>query len=209
MNTARALVPLVFAAGTSLGVPASGAAFSNGSFESPAIPGGAYLQFDGSTIGPWTISAPPTTTAEFISGTHVNLAPYDADQFVTFNGYEAPSGSSIFQDFDTVPSTFYTVTFAVGRLGAAGGALRLEATALAGASTLATQGASAPAGAGTWTTYTLNFVATTTTTRLQFTDTSPDTLGMDVALDGVTVVPTPAASTSLFVAGLLGARRRR
>jgi hypothetical protein len=189
-----------------------GAVFGNGSFESPLTSNGSRYIFDGEFLGPWRVSVPPLMAAEFIRGAHFGLAPFEGNQFISFNGDNSTPGAWVHQDFDTNPNTTYRVTFAVGRLGATGGVLGLQATAFDGSNVLSSMsGLALPVDVG-WQTHSFEFTATGLITRLQFADASVDTIERDVALDGVTVtvVPAPSAAAALLgLSGLLAARRRR
>lgn len=211
MRVSHIIIPL----STLLCTQALATPFSNGSFESPGVSPGAHVWPDGGAIGAWTVGVPSGSMAEFINGTHVGLAPFDGAQYLSFNGYEQASGAYVYQDFDTIALATYTVSFAVGRLGSDVGSVGIEAAALAGVTPLSSLSASGPATAGGWTTYAFQFTATSTTTRLRFTDISATTNGVDVALDGIDVreapiVPLPTAA-GLGFAGLsaLALRRRR
>jgi len=204
---------LAFAVGAVLCRPALSATFSNGSFEAPVVSPGAHLMTNGNTIGPWVVGSPAGNAVEFVHGTHVGLAPYHGDQYVTFNGYDLAPGGHVLQDFDTVVAATYTVSFAVGRLGNNAGAMGIDANALEGVNVLSFLIAPAPLNG--WQTYSFQFTATTTTTRLRFTDVSSVTSSADVALDDIvlsrlTVVPLPQAS-ALAIVGLciLSPRRNR
>ena len=64
-------------------------------------------------------------------------------------------------------------------------------------------------GSQTWRTFSTTFVANGETQVLSFRGVSTIAGGYAAGIDGVSIVPAPAAVSLLGVAGLLGARRRR
>lgn len=192
-----------------LSSPALCSVFSNGSFESPPVGPGAHFLTNGALLGPWTVALPGGSSAEHVNGTHVGLSPFDGAQFLSFNGGNAAAGGSVFQDFDTIAGNSYTVSFAVGRLGAGGGPLSMNASVLFGLSGVASLSAPASGSQGSWVTYSFQFTAPGSTAQLRFEDTSAATIGTDVALDGVQVVPAPGAAMMMSFTALMIARRRR
>jgi hypothetical protein len=172
--------------------------FLNGGFESinthATIPAGT-----GSVILPgatwltgWSVSGPGNDI--FVhDGTAVGFSPVDGQIWIDFNGNNTAPGGILSQTFLTTVGAPYAVGFSVGKTGT--GNVSLTATAVSTNNTIIASNRCIPA-TGVWTQFQLNFTATTTNTTLIFTDTSAQTLGVDVTLDAVSVVTPPIVTLS-------------
>jgi hypothetical protein len=143
---------------------------------------------------------------------------YTGGSNAAFFGWDQRTGGSIWQDFATTVGASYTVSFQYGAIAAAN-LQSLVAEALGGpsfSSVLGTTTVQAP-GTTNWNQIlgapvSFTFVATGTSTRLLFRDTSLGSNNTDGVLDNVAVVPEPA-TVALMLAGLgvvgFMARRRK
>lgn len=182
-------------------------AFTNGSFEVPVLLLDATLELPaGSTNLPgWTIGGAggPVTLVN-------NIDRLDGANYLNFNSGDRSPGTWIAQTFDTAVGGDYKVTFYVGRTGGGGGSISLTASLRSQSLDLLAQTNAVPPGHGYGNVQELLFTATSTTTTLEFLDTSIATTSVDVLLDSVslTAIPEPSALSLLAVAGLLVARLR-
>lgn len=187
----------------------------NGSFESPTL--SSTQNITGSfNLGAWNGFAESTGgNAGLVFGTDSGLAPADGTQHFTFNGGNNSPGGWIQQTLTTTPGTAYTLTFAIGRSGQTGYDLQLRTTATDTAtSTSLLNTLTAPSGGIGYTSVTLSFIASGTSTRLRFTDASTNNLNSDLYLDNVSLSSAiPEPSTYALLAGLavlaLAAHRKR
>jgi hypothetical protein len=214
-NGTLALTASVGAAGTytavfsnAAGVVTSGAAllsvtpgpFTNGGFETvsggPISPGtGQLLNLGDTWLVGWTVGG-PGGDIDVENGANEGLNPYEGEQWVVFNASDTPPGGVVSQTFVTTTGTTYNATFVVGQAGV--GNVSLTATVLGiDDSVLAAQLCiSSP---GLWTPFQLEFTAVSTNTTIVFTDTSLDTIGVDVALDDVAVAQSGSNFASLGI----------
>ena len=153
------------------------APFTNGSFESPALAaGGTTALAAGSTaLTGWTVGNGGIVS--LVNGAFYGASPVDGVQQVTFNSGDGPTGGSIFQTFSTTVGRTYSVSFNVGRLGTGDGTMSLVARVTSGESfLLGTLNAIAPGSPGYGPAQNFSFTATTSSSRLTFTDTSSATI---------------------------------
>ena len=170
----------------------------NGGFESinnhAAIPPGT-----GSVILPgatwltgWTVGGPGYDIFVY-DGTAGGFGPVDGQHWINFNGENTAPGGILSQTFLTTVGAPYSVSFSVGKAGT--GNVSLTATVVSTNNTIIASNHCVPT-TGVWTQFHLNFTATTTNSTLIFTDTSTQTIGVDVTLDAVSVVTPPVVTLS-------------
>jgi hypothetical protein len=196
------IIAIVLSAGTGVQISsADAAAFTNGSFELPAIAPNTIVQVPaGSTqIGGWTNHGPGSV--DFINGTAGGQqpGPLVGSQYINFNANNTAPGTAVSQTFDTLVGEVYLVNFNVGRGGLAPGDISITASALSNTGQLLASLQGFPPSTIAWNCpASLRFAATTPTTTLRFEDTSINTFDTDVVLDGVSVEPiacTPVTNT--------------
>lgn len=165
----------------------------NGSFEafnSPLLFPAGSTETTGWTVGgPGFVGVVDTLVYSF------NAA--DGANCTNFNAADLAPGATLFQDFLTVPGAVYTISFHVGRGGPGGcsGGIRAEISTGDGIP-MASLATFAPS-TGWSSVSTLEFQATTASTRLLFRDISIATETVDVLLDNVQIIPEPATGTLL------------
>jgi hypothetical protein len=212
MRSTLALLALV--SGSLVAAP-----FSNGSFETPIVTGNTDLAFLVGT--PWVYSGVADAQFLTLSG-GFGIPAGDGNQYITWGGNGA-TGGQLSQTFDTTAGFLYTVTYilATQQGGATPPVQSFTAAAFDGAALLASVSNSFNSAAGVWQAgTTLNFVATSSSTILRFTDTSVGAASVNWGLDNVVVNSTepppsggvPEPSTYGLVGltlGLLAYRRRK
>jgi hypothetical protein len=222
---------LALAATTGLASAAQANLLANGSFESGSYVGGSYGNYQGqqlfagsTAITNWTVGG--TDVAWLQSGAN-NVASADGAFFLDLTGYcdLGNNGSgycggnvapgvygSVSQAISTVVGATYHLSVEGGTYGVSPVAPMLVASA--GGTSQSFQLPSNTPVTGTWTTYTLDFVATATSTTISFGGTggSPTGtyyLGVDkasVELVSLPAVPEPG-TWALMAAGLLAVGR--
>jgi hypothetical protein len=183
---------------------------TNGDFEN-ATPSASWSSSATTGFAPITAYGPCCTP----------YGTYTGGNNAAFFGWGNLAGGSIWQDFATVAGQNYTVSFDYGAIAAAAGQ-NMEVTALGGPSFATTLGATYASATGTrdlaalLSSYSFTFTADSTTSRLQFTDDSFSTNGVDGVLDNVSVVTTPVPEPETYALMLAGlglmtfvARRRK
>jgi Protein of unknown function (DUF642)/PEP-CTERM motif len=182
----------------------------NGSFESPVVTPGTFLNISpgGEPAGfDWKVASGNIDLAG--PNPFILYPPYDGIQAVDLNGFVR---GSLYQDFPTVLGQQYSLNFAYADNPLEGGVksagvtvtdLLSSATLLATSVSHSTSTNSPPN--GDWIVYSGTFTATGTSTRLLFASTSAsDTPSGGIILDDVNVqVPEPATFV-LAGLGLLG-----
>ena len=179
----------------------------NGSFESPVVTPGTFLDFSagGEPAGfNWKVA---TGTIDLAGpNAFILFPPYDGIQAVDLNGNNR---GSVYQDFPTVQGQQYSLTFAYADNPVEGGisSADVKVTDLVSSGTLLATSVSHSTSTnsplnGDWIPFSGAFTATGTSTRLLFTSTSAsDSPSGGIILDNVSVqVPEPSA----FVLGGLG-----
>lgn len=195
---------------------ASAAAFTNGSFE---LPGGASVRerITTGTVPGWTYVSNNSYDI-YESDNQDGLPAANGTHYVSF-GHNGTYGGSIFQTFNTVVGSSYTVTYAVAEQQGNDPSQVMRAIVSNGAQTLSADNTNLTLGflAGT----AITFVAQTDLTTLTFLDATPAGGGgaSNLALDAVAIngsfgsaggVPEPAAwSLMLLGVGGVGALARR
>ncbi len=210
MKTTMALLALV-------SVPLVAAPFSNGSFETPIASGNTDLAT--LSVPPWVYVGPGNSSFLTASGAF-GIAAGDGSQYITWGG-SGTTGGQLSQTFDTIAGFIYTVNYilATQQGGATPPVQSFSVAAFDGATQLAAVSNSFNSAAGVWQSGTaLNFVATSSSTILRFTDTSVGADSVNWGLDNVVVngseppptggVPEPStyALTGMSL-GLLAYRR--
>ena len=175
------------------------APFTNGSFELPGLaPSGNrfFLPGNDTFVTGWTHTASSTNSNGSIdfysrSGAWFINAD-DGSHYIGFGG-NGTTGGILFQTFDTVASTTYTVNYRLTTQQLGGTVIPLESTfveALNGVTVLNSVTSTFNPLAGVWINgTTLSFVAASNSTTLRFTDTSNGSTAGSVnwGLDNVTV----------------------
>ncbi len=188
----------------------------NGSFEDPVI-SGSYASFlPGATaLTGWTIPGP------FVTIIHHSPDAGSANGYSTYNfaksgdNYLDLSGtgnqSAIYQDFATIPSAAYNLSFYIGASAETLPAATIGVDLVGSISLFhLTLTPSAPSTNINWTLQSLNFVANSTTTRLSLKGLSGfDDNASFVDNISVSQIPEPSSALTLSLAGLTLLRRRR
>lgn len=198
------------------------ASLINGGFEDPAMVVGSAdtpmdIDTDASAITGWTMFGAA-------AGNKIGLYSPNWDfwgalpgltdgQYLGFNAAEGGFGDAIEQSITTAIGDTITVSYdvGVGNFGDLSGAMRLDATSAGGALGDMVSQVSTHGTVSGFTTYTAQFVATTATTTLRFTDVSVgSTSGADTLLDNVSAIPEPATlgMVAVFGGGILFIRRK-
>jgi hypothetical protein len=167
---------------------------TNGSFELPGgIPDGSgiYLTSGDSRLTGWTVGGTggPIVLHHGLSLPLIDFPPADGDYHLNFNAGDLSAGMWIAQSFWTTVGASYLVTCQVGKIGVTNGNVSLTASATSQTGEVLGQHACIPPPHGYGPVQSFSFTATTMLTTLQFLDTSADTVGVDVLLDNVSVVP--------------------
>jgi hypothetical protein len=210
-------------------LPLQADSITNGSFETPVGPVGAFVSFaSGSTLIPgWTVVG-ATGGVSIVSNTFTQngiLFPAEnGNQWLDLTGNGINSNEGVEQTFATTSGAQYTLSFWVGNVNNPGGIFGTTSTVDVllggpkGTSLLTATNASTTTGILTWEQFTTTFTATGSTATLDFINGDPgadNSNGLDnvsVNLSGTTpTVPEP--STLLLLGsgslGLLGWARRK
>lgn len=205
-NTLKAGIAAVV---LSAAIPASANLITNGSFEDNDIPYGTWRWFTSDQVDGWDGS-------NIEIWDHLGGEPaYHGEQFAELNAHPRPTDAfSIFQDFETEVGQTYNVSFAYQARRSS-----VNETFLSEILDVSTPGSSI-LGSWTlddhttdgWSVLSSSFVASSTSSRIQFTTITPTTYTYGNFLDDVKVsaVPEPSA---LWLLGLgmigLGLSRRK
>jgi hypothetical protein len=173
----------------------------NGSFESAAVPVGSGTSFavGSNGIPGWTVVGPAGTGVAIVSGTFtdsgIKFPAEDGSQWLDLTGVSSNNLEGVSQTAPTVAGTTYTLTFWVGNITGLGGiyssvGLKINGTP-AGNYTNFTPGT-----AMNWQKFSYSFIATSSTTAIEFDNLDPiddDSNGLDnVDLEvGGTAAPLP------------------
>jgi hypothetical protein len=167
--------------------------FTDGSFESPLVPVGAYSLFaTGQSFGPWLVvgaegNVGPISTSFSQGG--FTLPAEDGAQYMDLTG-TSNSATGVQQTFSTVPGATYDVTFWVGNVydpGGIGGTSSTVQVFIDGASAFSfTNNAGAGTSTTAWESTGFSFVASSSSTQISFVNGDPPT---DTAnfLDNITI----------------------
>ncbi len=182
---------------TNLGSPGSGIYEYYKSGTQPGVPvqsapiDGAWQLASGSVE---VLGNDPTILSPSSSTGYFQWVPTEGVQSLDLDGISA---GAIYQDVPTVAGQQYTITFSIAGNPGAGTAVKTVQVTAGSASqafTFDTTGKT-PSNMG-WTQQTLAFTATGSTTRLQFASLDDANSAGGPALDGISVVATPATAQS-------------
>ena len=191
----------------------------NGSFESPVIPAGTQESpVTGTTIPGWTVIGPAGSNVQIFSNTYHETGTINGGSYsVTFNAADgvqsidlsgiAPNVtvSGVEQTVATVNGQMYELSFYVGRadtpLDKDGGIVDLSINH--GLPQIFTNTNDTPGGMN-WQQNTVSFVATGSSTTLDFTFAGIAPPDYVAGLDDVTLNPVPVPSTLLMSSLLFG-----
>jgi hypothetical protein len=188
----------------------------NGGFEQPDV--SANWDF----IGPfaftgWTGFSTgldlATGNAGIVDGIDFGLSPFEGNQAFSFNGDNPAPGTWVEQSFSTLAGLPYLVSFAVGRNnGFPEQVLNMQSEVFSATDVLLSQLAWTPPSTVGYGERSFVFIATTSFSRLRFTDTSLSNPNTDLVLDAVAVNVIPEPSTlalAVLGAALMLTRRRK
>ncbi len=209
------------------GAATRAAVIVNGSFESPALAPGAFVNFaaGGEPVGfAWKVGTGNVDLGYLPVSPFVQFSAYDGNQGVDLNGNNR---GSIFQDFMTVIGQKYELTFAYADNPNEGGVSSADvkvvdlgsSSTLLNASISHSTSSNGPPPSADYTLFSAFFTATGTSTRLSFESTSAsNSASGGIILDAVDVspaangeVPEPASIAvwlTLMTVGAVVARRK-
>jgi hypothetical protein len=194
--------------------------FQDGSFESPAVPAGGFSVFTtgSGTIPFWAVVGPEVAIVSgTLSGGGLTLQAQNGAQWMDLSGDANPSPTNgISQSISTQAGQEYQLSFFIGSawLGSGGAIIAPTVDVVIGSGSRAgfTNTNVASGGFMNWQEFTTNFIATGTSTAVQFFyGNAPGTTNWVVGLDNVSVVAVPAPGVLVSIGALLstGHRRRR
>ena len=137
-----------------------------------------------------------------LRGTFDGLTAIEGEHYVRFNGLGAPVGSTLEQSFITNIGQSYSVSYVIGASGTDGITVGIHGEVVSAADVVLGQADATTATLGWSAPTTFNFLATTGSTKIRFTDISPSTTGVDLNLDAVSVTAVPEPSTYAVLSGL-------
>ena len=192
---------------------ARGNLISNGSFETetPSVAAGSFQDFaTGSTgISGWTVTGPAGTGVSPISTTFaqngVNFAAQSGSVWLDLTGDGSNSSEGISQSVTTTIGTHYALTFYVGNT-TGGGIFGTTSTAglkINGTQVGSFENSNADATGLNWQQFTYNFMATGTSTTIEFDNLDPSTDNSN-GLDNVDLELAPASVPEPATFGLAG-----
>ncbi len=158
---------------------------TNGSFEIPAGLLDQYLSTGDTLLPGWRTGG---SGGPVYWPTHLDFFPAaNGAREIIFNRQNTAPGSWIAQTFDTIIGAHYEVLFQVGRTGNGGGSVGLTASAKTQRGKILGQLAVERASLGFSGSKRFIFTAESTSTTLEFLDSSSATISVDVLLDNVVV----------------------
>jgi hypothetical protein len=188
----------------------------NGSFETPTVPNGAYINYPGGStaITGWTVvGVDSAVTSTNFTQSGVTFNAEDGNQWIDLAGVTSNSMTSgVTQSISTVIDDTYQITFYVGSSDAppfffpATVDLSIDGGARTHYSNPAT-----PATMLDWELFTVDFTATNSSTNLTFLN-GDDSSNYETPLDNVSVdvVPEPSSLAILALCGFVAwAAKRR
>jgi len=184
---------------------------TNGSFESPAVPGGSFQQFNSGSAGipGWTVIGPAGKGVAIVSGTFVSngtkFPAQDGAQWVNLAGYQSEDIEGISQSVPTTAGATYTLTFWVGNVYNYGpfGPDSSVCLKINGVPVQNFTNSMASKTTLSWQKFAYSFIATSATTAIEFDNLDP-TSDYSNALDNVDLEPGGTAApapTNLMVNG--------
>jgi hypothetical protein len=182
----------------------------NGSFETPLVPNGSFTNFltGSTTITGWTVVGPE------VSIVSTNYASFgftfpaqDGKQWLDLTGDVSNAVEGVKQTFATTPGTTYNLSYFVGNQVDPGGPWGTTSTVDVLVNGTLIQTATNSMGAGgtvqVWEQFTTSFLATSSSTTLEFLNEDPpadNSNGLDnVVVTPGSVVSTPEPSTLLLL----------
>lgn len=209
---------------SSLALPARANLITNGSFETPTVPVGGFTNFiSGSTgITGWTVTGPEVSV---VSGSYTSFGlsfpAEDGTQWLDLTGDNANAVEGVEQTIATTSGVTYDLSYFVGNQVDPGGPYGTTSTVdvLVNGSVIEKSTNSMGAGGTTqvWQQFMTSFVATSSSTTVEFLNGDPandNTNGLDnvVVVPGLTLTATPEPSTftlfAIALCGFLGLRKR-
>jgi uncharacterized protein (TIGR03437 family) len=178
--TAAFTFPVILAVALGAGSARAANLLTNGSFEMPVVSGGGGKSFYAGSDGipGWTVVGPTGTEVAIGSGTLTvsgfNFPAEDGHQWLDLTGANSNNLEGVSQTVPTTPGTTYTLTFWVGNISGLGGkyssaGLKINGTP-AGNYTNSTPGSTL-----NWQNFTYSFIATSSTTAIEFDNLDPIT----------------------------------
>jgi hypothetical protein len=194
---------------------------SNGSFESPLVPVGAFSNFaTGASLDGWTVVGPQSSiVSTTFAQNGISFDAQDGAQWMDLTGDGSNRSEGVQQSVATVPGQTYQLSFWVGNVNNAGGIFGTTSTVdleINGAATGAfTNSCTSCTARQSWDQFTTVFVASGTTTMLTFLNGDGPTDNSN-GLDNIVLTGPPAAAPepgtlALLAVGLAAAlwQRRR
>jgi len=219
-SLAGLLIGALAGAGLLLTTAAHANLIADGSFETPIVTPGTFMNFSGgSALGAWTAEG---VQVSIVSGSFVqgfNFLAEDGAQWLDLTGFNANSTTNgVQQTVATNPGTNYTLTYFVGNI--VGGIFGTSSTVDLSINGTPSQVATNSGGAGqnnqVWEQFSFTFTASSPSTTFLFRNGDPandNSNGLDniVLVAASTSLPEPATLALLGIAfaGIGLARRRK
>ncbi|MBN8644983.1 MAG: DUF642 domain-containing protein [Planctomycetes bacterium] len=185
--------------------PHAPAGVLNGSFESLALAAPDRVGIGSASA--WTASGGLMLLERGPNGVS-NISAQDGSQFVSM-GHNGASNDTLFQDFATAAGETLDLSFFVACIqGDAVQRITASIVDVGSNSVLGNVDADVSSRTQGWLGFSLTFTTTGANTRVRFVHSVAADVA-NVALDNVTITPTPSAAALFAVAGFVTARRRR
>lgn len=207
-----------------LALPARANLITNGSFETPTVPAGGFTNFNSGSTGitGWTVTGPQVS---IVSGSYTSFGlsfpAEDGTQWLDLTGDNANAVEGVEQTIATSSGVTYDLSYFVGNQVDPGGPYGTTSTVdvLVNGSVIQKSTNSMGAGETTqvWQQFMTSFVATSSSTTIEFLNGDPpndNTNGLDnvVVVPGPILTATPEPSTftlfAIALCGFLGLRKR-
>jgi hypothetical protein len=181
---------------------------TNGGFETPVVGSGGNMQFLSGSSGltGWTIGGTDVyllDTGFTFNG--VTFNSHSGNQALDITGVGNSGANTISQTIATVIGTSYTLSFWLGNAHGTIPAYSLASSvslSVTGLGNMAFTNAAITLNAVNWALQTLTFTASSSSTTLTFTNTTPTADGY-AGLDDITLDAVPDAGSSLLLLGLV------